>query len=213
MTLPRAEDVPKLNQLSLTNVRIALDEGSLDYPNLRKLVIDSINGLTVKANAFSHLPYLEVLSVKSCQDVLESDAYKLTTSAIREVSIEDRCVHSISPRALTLAEAEGLLDSYSAGGEKLRLQLTFNEKYFDHIPMCPFRPIVEMDFAEVVWSSVLGCRSCGGIWYWELTLSQHNDLTATCFDPVSESTMALWNYLGSNRQLCNFPTGYTGTCI
>lgn len=212
MTLPRAEDVPNLNQLSLTDVRVTLDEGSLDFPNLRNLVIDSAEGLTVKPNAFSHLPYLEVLSVKSCQGVFESDTFKLTTSAIREISIEDQCVHSISPGAVTL-ESKGRLDSLSDRGEKIKIQLTFNEKYFDHIPMCPFRPIVEMGFAEVVWSSVLECRSCGGIWYWDLTLSQHNDLTATCFDSVTESTMTLLNYMGNNRKLCSFPTGYAGTCI
>ncbi|XP_068210153.1 uncharacterized protein [Palaemon carinicauda] len=203
VTLPDAADIPNVVNLYLHDVDLVINDGTLSCPLLEFISIDS-NDVEILANAFSHITALQSLTVRMCQTTLANSAFKITATHLETLTIEDTCVHTINPGAIQL---DGTTTRTSHG--LITLTFTASSTLFPHIPMCPFRQLLELDVVDLIWTTETQCRSCGGVWYWSLTTGEIANITGTCYDTVSASSMDLNTYITGNPNPCGFSFGYT----
>ncbi|XP_066947373.1 uncharacterized protein [Macrobrachium rosenbergii] len=203
VTLPNGAAVPNLVNLYLHDVILTIAAGTLGYNSLQFISMDS-EDIEIQANAFSHMTALHTLSAKLCQSLVANAAFKITATNLETLTIHDTCVHTISPGSIQL---EGVTTRTSHG--LITLTFTASSALFPHIPMCPFRQLLEMDVVDLIWTTEVQCRSCGGVWYWSLSPGEVANITSTCYDIVSSSSMTLSTYITSNPNPCGYSFGYT----
>lgn len=209
VTLPDAAEIPNVVKLYLHDVNMVLSSSTLPYPDLQLLDVDS-DDVDVDANAFSNFVAIQHLYVKICKTGLVSDSFRFDATSLESLDIYDTCVHTIADDSIVLEGVNSRTNGSCLEDSTISVAFTASSTFFDHIPICPFRALLELDCVSLVWDTEVQCRSCGGIWYWDLMASVASNITSTCYDTVSTTSMNLADYIDDNSKPCPFTLNYSG---